>query len=193
MDYKDLAIFSDIPTLRTERLILRKMERYDLDDVFEYASDPLVSKYLLWYPHEDKRLTKEYLKLVERNYKKKNFFDWGVSLAESGKLIGTCGFSAFNIINNSAEIGYVLGSGYWGNGYAKEAVDAVLNFGFNVLLLNRIEAKIMSDNYASKVVAKKCGMRFEGVNVESIYAKGRYIDVDVFAITKSEYKKLISE
>lgn len=192
MNYADLKIFIDIPVLQTDRLILRKITRLDLEDVFEYASDPEVSKYLLWYPHVDKKFTLQYLKILEREYRKMNFFDWGVTVSESGKMIGTCGFTAFDIINNSAEIGYVLNADYWGQGYAEEMIRKILDFGFNVLGLHRIEAKMMCQNTSSSKVAEKCGMRFEGTLRESVLAKGKYVDVKVFAITETNYKKLIN-
>ena len=58
MHVKDFEIFKNIPTLKTERLILRKISKNDLDDIFEYSSDPEISRFLLWSAHENKRVTK---------------------------------------------------------------------------------------------------------------------------------------
>ena len=185
MKYSDLKLFSKIPVLQTERLILRKITRADLMDVYEYASDPLVSKYLLWNPHSDLSYTSQYLKLIEHNYKKQNFFDWGVTLADSKKMIGTCGFTSFDIKNNMAEIGYVLNRKYWGRGIAVEAAKKVIDFGFNTLDLHRIEVNFIPSNASSRRVAEKCGMHYEGVLKERIWVKGEYKDIEVYSITRS--------
>ena len=185
MTKEDLKIFQKMPTLYTERLILRKININDLDDIYEYASDASVSKYLLWNPHPNKYYTNQYLKLILSKYKKCEFFDWGIEYKE--KMIGTCGFTLFDLENNSAEIGYVLNSNYWHRGIAAEASKKVLNFGFNVLKLNRIEAKYMSENIESRKVSEKIGMEFEGEHKKAIYAKNRYIDVSVSAITADKY------
>ena len=190
MEERDLKIFTRIPTLTTERLTLRRILPTDLDDVFAYASNPAVPRYLLWYPHPDKDYTARYLREVDRRYKKAQFYDWAVTLTDSGKMIGTCGFTSFDLPNNSAEVGYVLSSPYWGQGIGPEALRAVITFGFEALYLNRIEAHFMPANNASRRVLEKCMMQPEGVRREAMYAKGRYIDIETYAITEKDYKKI---
>lgn len=190
MEERDLKLFVKIPTITTARLTMRKMLPTDLDDVFTYSSDVAVPKYLLWYPHPDKDYTARYLREVERRYKKAQFYDWAVTLTDSGKMIGTCGFTSFDIPNNSAEVGYVLASPYWGQEIAPEALRAVITFGFEALGLNRIEAHFMPDNRASRRVLEKCLMRPEGVRREAMYAKGGYIDIETYAMTANDYKKI---
>ena len=190
MEERDLKLFTRIPTLTTERLTLRRILPTDLDDVFAYASNPAVPRYLLWYPHPNKDYTARYLREVDRRYKKAQYYDWAVTLTESGKMIGTCGFTSFDLPNNSAEVGYVLSAPYWGQRIAPEALRAVITFGFEVLCLNRIEAHFMPDNHASRRVLEKCMMLPEGVRREAMYAKGRYIDIETYAITEKDYKKI---
>lgn len=67
MDKDKLGIFAKIPTLETERLILRRMKPSDSEDMFEYASRPEVSEYLLWLPHTTQRFTKNYLHFCRLN------------------------------------------------------------------------------------------------------------------------------
>ncbi|MBO5946319.1 MAG: GNAT family N-acetyltransferase [Clostridia bacterium] len=190
MEKHHLNIFSSIPILETERLVLRRLNVSDLDDVFKYAADPRVSEYLLWYPHQTKDFTRRYLKFVDKKYKKNEFYDWAVTV--NGHVVGTCGFTSFDIENNCAEIGYVLRSDMWGQGLAAEAARAVITFGFEVLSLNRIEAKLISENASSARVLDKCGMTFEGVHRSSILSKGRYRDIAVYSITKDDYITLTS-
>ena len=118
-------------------------------------------------------------------YRKGEFYDWGIEI--DGKMIGTCGFTAFDLDNNSAEIGYVLNSKYWGRGIGFEAARAVLKFGFEELNLNRIEVHYLIGNTSSEALAKKLGMKFEGIRRGAVLCKGEYRDVCVAAILKSEY------
>ncbi len=185
MQYSDLKRFIKIPEIKAERIILRAISRNDLDDVFEYASDEAVSRYLLWSPHETKAVTKRYLSIVESKYKQALFYDWGV--VYNGKMIGTCGFSSISVENNSAELGFVLNRSYWGLGIAREAAMSVIRYGFRELALNRIESRYMIENEQSASVMKKCGMSFEGIHRESLLVKGKYRDIGYYAITRKDY------
>ena len=186
MEKSALTVFIHPPRLSTLRITLRKITANDLSDMYEYSKDPLLTKYLLWYPHPDITYTSKYLSYVEKQYKKNLYYDFGIEY--EGKLIGTCGFSSFDLENDSGEIGYVLSRKYWGQGLASEAVRRVLKFGFEELGLNRIYARIMAGNEKSEALAQGCGMRPEGYFKEAVKAKGEYRDISIYAITKKEYK-----
>lgn len=182
-------IFGRIPTLETERLILRKMRTSDTRDMYEYSRLPKVTKYLLWDPHESSSQTLEYLEYLQTRYRLGDFYDWGVVFRESGKMIGTCGFTRFDFENNSAEVGYVLNPDFWGRGIAAEALKRVMHFGFMELNLHRIEARYMSENSKSRRVMEKCKMKFEGIKRSSLYVKGQYHDVGSCSILSEEFIK----
>lgn len=183
-------IFANIPTIKTERLILRKIKGDDIEDMYEYSCDARVTEYLTWSPHPDKIYTLEYISYLQSRYRTGDFYDWAVVLKDTGKMIGTCGFTRFDYANNSAEIGYVLNTEYHGQGIATEAVKKVLEFGFERLCLNRIEGKYMVENAASRRVMEKCEMVFEGVRREGMLIKGRYRNVGVCSILKREYEEI---
>lgn len=180
-------IFRDPPVLYTKRLTLRKLEKSDSADMFEYSKSAEITKFLTWEPHPDCGYTYKYLSYIQSKYRSGEFFDWAVIY--NGKMIGTCGFTRIDEINNMAEIGYVISQSFHNMGIATEAVKRVLDFGFNDLGLNRIEAKYMPENLTSKRVMEKVGMTFEGVIRKSMYIKGRYIDVGICSILRSEYQK----
>lgn len=188
MTKEDLRIFLKPPTLTTERLTLRKITPNDLLDVFEYAKDPRVSRYLLWYPHLSLGDTRAYLAAVDGLYRKGKFYDWGIEI--NNKMIGTAGFSSFDIENNSAYIGYVLSHDYWKLGIASEAAKAVIKFGFERLGLRRIAAKCIIENEASIAVMKKCKMLFEGVARDALLVKGNYRSIVTYSLTFNEYREL---
>ena len=184
------SLFSNIPTITTERLTLRRMRPSDSEDMFEYARLPLVTEYLLWEPHKSFEQTRDYLHYIQKSYRSGNFYDWAVVLNDEKKMIGTCGFTSLDFNHNVAEVGYVLNPRYWGKGIATEAVMRVIDFGFMELNAHRIEAKYMLGNDASRRVMEKCGMTFEGVRRSSMFVKGKYRDIGICSVISDEYIKM---
>lgn len=180
-------LFDHSPKIETQRLILRYMRYTDAKDMYEYACDPAVTKYLLWAPHDDIDYTRRYLKQVQSLYREGEFHDFGIELKENGKFIGTCGFANLDMPNFKGEIGYVLNPAYWGRGIAAEAADAVMAMGFEKMGLLRIEARYMVDNHSSRRVMEKCGMTFEGVMRQSLFVKDGLCDIGLCSILKNEY------
>lgn len=183
-------ISSNLPELYTDRLKLRKMLFEDAEDMYEYSVQSEVTRYLTWTEHPNIEFTKSYLRYVSQRYRTGDAIDWAVIHRESGKMIGTCGFAKIDRINNFAEIGYVLNPKYQRQGIAAEAAWAVIEFGFDVLGLERIEARYMVENTPSRKVMEKCHMTFEGVRRHGAFIKDIYRDVGVCAITREDYEKL---
>ena len=186
-------LFSHLPTLETDRLILRGMRVSDAEDMYAYAKRPSVTQYLTWNPHTDPAETREYLTYVGQRYRTGDFYDWAVVDKESGRaegrMIGTCGFTSFNCPHDAAEIGYVLNPDYQGRGLATEAVRRVLEFGFDELGLHRIEAHFMEGNDASRRLMERVGMTFEGYARESMRIKGRFCTIGTCAILRQEFMR----
>lgn len=182
-------IFSNMPTLYTERLSLRAMHVIDAEDMFDYARRPEVTEYLLWSEHQDITFTRDYLHYIGRRYALGDFYDWAIIDRESRKMIGTCGFTRIDTANNSAEIGYVLNPDFHRRGFGSEAVRRILKFGFEELGLNRIEARFMQGNEASLALMMSVGMTFEGYMRDLVFVKGSYRTVGVSSILRSEYEE----
>ncbi len=185
------STFSRTPALRTKRLILRKMTPSDAADMYEYSCLPEVTRYLLWYPHEDIEQTQAYLKSLQRLYKAGSFYDWAIEL--DGKMIGTCGYTSFSEEHGRAEVGYVINPKYWGMGIATEAVLAAIEFAVYELGMNRIEGHFIEGNEASLAVMKKCGMSFEGYLKDYMYIKGSYKNIGICAITRKDLEKMTAD
>ena len=178
---------SDNTVILTERLRIRRMSRRDRSDMYEYARLPEVSEYLLWRPHASEDSTKRYLDYVTSLYRSGDFFDFAIEYRQNGKMIGTCGFAAIDKNNDCAEVGYVLSPEYWGKGIATEALTAMLRFGFCDLGVNRIEARYMTENTASRRVMEKCGMIYEGTYRKKLLVKGQFRDTGVCALLSEDY------
>ena len=186
-------VFSHLPELLTDRLTLRKMMVIDAQDMYEYACRSDVTKYLTWNPHPDRAYTKEYLQYLGNRYAAGMFYDWAIVYEPDCKMVGSCGFTAFNCPSDSAEVGYVLNPDYWGKGIASEALGRVLRFGFEDLHLHRIEAKFMMGNDASRHVMERCGMTFEGYLREAMLVNGSYVTVGVCSILADEWRRTVNK
>ena len=186
-DYK--KVFKDPPVLETERLLLRPLSVSDAKDMYEYSSREEVTRYLLYSPHESLEYTERYLNYLKNQYKQGLFVDWAVVLKESGKMIGTGGYTWMDEKNQSGEIGYVLSNDYWGKGYATEIAEELLSFGFNYLGANRLQARYIVGNDKSRHVMEKIGMLFEGVARSQLFVKGTFKDIGSCAILQEEYFK----
>jgi ribosomal-protein-alanine N-acetyltransferase len=180
-------VFADLPSLETERLLLRKMRMADAQDLFEYASDPDVARYTTWPLHSSLDDSKAYLRRVLDLYAAHEVAEWGLEHKAGGKFIGTCGYVDWSPYHARAEVGYAMSRNYWGQGLMTEAVRAVFRFGFQRMMLNRVEARCMIENVASARVMEKCGMRYEGILREHMYAKGRYDDLKIYSILRREW------
>ncbi|WP_163102231.1 GNAT family N-acetyltransferase [Peribacillus alkalitolerans] len=182
-------IFSDLPELQTDRLKLRKLTMNDIEDIFTYASDDEVSKYVTWDSHRTLIDTKSYLNFVLGQYEKHQLAPWGIELKENPGIIGTIDFVSWQPKHNRAEIGYVLAPSLWGIGLMTEASQALIKFGFEKMDLIRIQARTLLDNKGSQRVLEKSGMIFEGVLRKEIFIKGKHHDVRMFSIIKEEWEK----
>ncbi len=184
---KLLDILANLPTIETERLLLRKITLNDASDMFEYASNPEVSEYTMWSTHVSIEDTKYFLKSLTKMYKRKELVDWGIVHKAEKKFIGTCGFVEWSMTHNRAEIGYALSARYWGEGYMSEAVNAIIEFGFREMLLNRIVGRCKVDNIASARVMEKVGMQLEGILRQQLFVKGRYWDLKIYSLLREEF------
>lgn len=174
------------PELITERLILNKITEHDAKDIVEYANNPQVyaGTYGIALPYtiDD---AYEFIQITKHAFDDKSSYAFAIRLKETNKLIGAIDIrlGAFE----KAEIGYAINQKYWGQGYATEALKAILSFAFNDLKLNKISAFHFTNNPASGKVMMKCGMQQEAVLKQHIKKEDQFIDCVLYAILKEEY------
>ena len=184
------SIFARLPTLRTARMTLRAARMNDARDMYEYSRDPEVARHVLWEAHGSIHQTRTYLRYIIRQYRAGMPGTFVIELNEERKVIGTIGLMWMQRDNRSAEIGYSLSRAYWNRGLMTEALEAILDFCFETLRLNRVEAQHEVDNPASGAVMRHAGMRREGLLRQRVYNKGQYVDVELYAILRADYRKL---
>ncbi|MEO0067969.1 MAG: GNAT family protein [candidate division WOR-3 bacterium] len=180
-------VLANIPNIEIERLLLRKLKFEDAVDIFEYASAPEVTRLTIFDTHKEINDAQTFLQQAIARYEKKEALEFGIIFKPESKLVGTGGFSRLELVNGCGEVGYVLSRSYWGRGVATEALQAIIKFGFEKLKLNRIQACCFEENIASARVMEKAGMKFEGLQRQRVFAKGRYGDVRIYALLRREY------
>ncbi len=198
LEYKVKSTFANPPTLYSERLTFVKISPEHASDMFEYSRDDEVTRFLTWSSHRSEKETERYIKLLQKKYLSGVFNDWGLIHTQSGKFIGTCGFTSFDYAENTAEIGYVLAKPYWGSGLASEAALRVMRFGIESFGLSGFCAKCIQGNDASFRVMQKCGMRLEGIYNNSMFIKGEYKTIivcraDAKQVLEKLYEREISK
>lgn len=185
----DDCLFDDMPRLETPRLILRRLEMHDAPDLFDYSRDPQVAKHVLWDAQTSVSEARAYVRYMLRRYRAGEPASWGIEEKETGRVVGTIGYMWYQRDNNACEVGYSLARRRWNRGYMTEALAEVLRFSFEELGVHRVEAQHEVENAASGAVMRKCGMRKEGTLRGRLYNKGRYVDVDLYAMLREDYAR----
>ncbi|USB33808.1 GNAT family protein [Paenibacillus sp. YPG26] len=179
-----------IPELHSSRLRLRRLEDSDAAQLFKYWGDDEVVRYLNMSRLETVQDTLDMINLLNGLSESEDTLRWGIELKETGVLVGSCGFNVWQLAGaNRGEIGYDLGVDYWGRGYMPEALLTLMEFGFSVMGLNRIEALVLPENSASRRMLNKLGFQEEGLLREyqqNEQAEG-YIDLYLYALLKREF------
>ncbi|MEG2685403.1 MAG: GNAT family protein [Erysipelotrichaceae bacterium] len=85
-----------------------------------------------------------------------------------------------------AEIGIYIQEEYWNKGIGQEAIEALVNYGFSILGLHRLEMLIVEDNLGCKALVKNCGFKYEGTLSDYILLNNRYNNVEVYSIINKE-------
>lgn len=172
--------------LETDRLILRRFGGNDTEMMFtNWANDPLVAKYLTWKAHTNVAETKSVIDMWISKYPQPNFYQWAMFSKETNNLIGSISVIHMEEKIRACEIGYCIGQAFWNKGYTTEAGKKVIEFLFNEVGFNRIEARHDIENNASGKVMMKLGMQYEGVlRQDGFNNEGKIIDLVVYSIIK---------
>lgn len=178
-----------VTPLKTERLILRGLRLSDAKDVFEYASDPEVTKHVRFVTHKSLAETRAFLRASQKRHRAGQTLIWAITLKSTGKMIGTCGLVSIAREHGRAEIGYAINRKFWGQGYAVEATAAIAKHALTALNFNRVEAHVSPDHRPSQRVLEKCGFVLEGTLRQHELIKGRWHDSRIYSILQQECEK----
>ncbi len=173
--------------LSTERLILRQLEATDAERIEELAGDFEVAKTTLNIPHPyPKGSALVFIHSVIESESKGNLVTFALTKKDTNELIGLMAISIHSTFNRG-ELAYWVGKPYWRQGYGTEAARALLQYGFEVLQLNRIYAQSFTDNPGSWRIMEKIGLKYEGTLRQHASRFGEYYDLAQYGILKEEF------
>ncbi|MGG0738141.1 GNAT family N-acetyltransferase [Niallia taxi] len=178
---------TDFPVLQTERLLLREIQNEDALDIFEYLSDKDVMKYYGMEPFQSLEEVREEVEWYKSIRMKQTGIRWGITLKENGKVLGSCGFLNWDKRHFRTEIGYELHKNYWGQGLASEALKVVVQYGFEHMGLERIQALIEPPNLSSQSLLKKHGFLCEGLLRSYEFTSGKMDDLYMYSLIKKDF------
>ncbi len=174
--------------LETKRLILRKFTLEDAEEMYNnWASEDEVTRYLPWPTHENPEFTKGLLADWIQQYEKPDFYNWVIELKETGEIVGNISVVQIKEYILCAEIGYCMGSKWWGNGIMPEAGKAVIKYLFEEIGFNRIQAQHQVNNQKSGKAMQKMGMTYEGTRRQAGWSKQGITDIVEYGILKEDY------
>ena len=180
-------IFSVFPSLESERLLLRQLLPEDADDFFACQSDPEVFRYSGRSELTSLEAARDWLNILLKRHQEQTLLSWAIVRKEDQHFIGRFQLEHLSAENRRTGVGYLLGKPYWGNGYATEALCAVIACLFEQTTVNRIETFAWAENSASSRVMEKAGMHFEGLARQRRFAKGAFHDFKYYALLREDF------
>jgi len=167
-----------IPTIHTERLVLHPLA---LDDTETLHRIYQTENILQYFPPTTPPTLERIQRFIERqheHWERDGYGNWGIVPKDETQVIGWVGLTFIPELNET-EVGYLLDKPYWGKGFATEAAQASIKFGFEVCGLDHIIALVHSDNIASRRVIEKCGLMYqETIHIWEIDLRKNYIDAN---------------
>ncbi|QQE13493.1 GNAT family N-acetyltransferase [Planctomycetota bacterium] len=179
-----------IQPIIAERLILRIFTHDDAQRVHELLTDGQIGQYLGMLPDpyllED---AESWISMQKPHQENGIGFTFAITDKQNSQIIGTVSLAPLNPQHRHAELGYWLGTDYWCQGYATEATQAILAYGFTNLDLLRIYAHHLPQNQASRNILNKLGMQQEGVLRKHINHRGKQSDLIVCSILQHDWQE----
>lgn len=175
---------SSFPVLRTGRLLLRDISPADEYALFRCLSDEEVMRFWGMPPLRSLEQAAALCENFRRGFAEGRHIRWGIVRRKDGMFLGTCGFHSWDPHNHSCEIGYEIDRMYWGNGYATEAIRAIVSFAFSYLEVYRIGALVHPDNRASERVLLNAGFQKEGMLSGYMYSEEEFHNLNMFHCRK---------
>ena len=171
-----------------DRVYLRPIERADIDRGWlKWVNDHSLNRFLVGsFPVNRDAL--------ERYYESSQLSDtamFALCLKDNDKYIGNGRLTEIDWVHRSCKYGWLIGdSQYRGRGYGSEALVLLLRYGFHHLGMNRIFTALLSNNKASITSNEKTGLKREGIMRKALYKDGRFHDLVMFAMLRSDFDEL---
>ncbi|MCX6314685.1 MAG: GNAT family N-acetyltransferase [Sphingobacteriales bacterium] len=179
--------FTPFPEISTARLQLRRITAADAAEILELRASDAVMRYI----DKEKAKTIEdalaWVKMVDDALVAEESLPWAISLKEDTTvLIGTIAYGRFIKQHYRAEVGYMLHPRYWNQRIMSEALEAVIDYGFNTIQLHSIEAHINPGNMGSSTLLEKAGFVREAYFKEDYFFHGKFMDTAIYSLLNNK-------
>ncbi|MEO6254131.1 MAG: GNAT family protein [Ferruginibacter sp.] len=175
--------FSPFPEIKTSRLLLRRMTNDDATELLFLRSDDRVMHYIGREKTKTVEEAAAFIEKINASVDTNEAIMWAIALVDDpGTMIGTICY--WNILKDHyrAEVGYILHPDLWNKGLMKEAVQAVIEYGFNRMKLHSIEGHINPANIVSGIVLERCGFTRDAYFKENFCFRGKFFDSAVYSL-----------
>lgn len=170
----------EISTIKTNRLLLREITDFDLENIYNGLSNPEVIKYY-GISFNSLEATKEQMTWFADS---KQFW-WAICSIDNETFYGAGGLNDLSKEHKKAEIGLWLLPDFWGNGIMREVMPLICNYGFEKLGIHRIEGFVESENKNCKKAMEKFDFQHEGLMKDCEIKNGKFISVDIYSKLKA--------
>jgi len=179
--------FQVFPILETPRLRLRQLTPADVSAILKHFGNAQVVQFIEMQPIKTLEQANEWLKWMGDFYAAQDGLRWAIETRSDLAFIGSAGLHHWEREHHCAELGFDITQDYWGEGYATEVARALIEFAWQHMHLNRLQADVMQGNRASMRVLEKLGFQREGLLRQRVRKGGKYYDVYLFGLLRSDY------
>ena len=176
-----------LPTLAGRGVVLRQLFEADTARLFEVFSDPKVMRYWSRGPFRDEGEARALLAGIERGWREDSFYQWGIAPVGSESVIGTATLFRIERDHRRAEVGFAIGSAWWGCGLGTATLARLVEHAFGPVGLYRLEADVDPRNAASLRVLERLGFRREGLLRERYRVGGEVQDSVILGLLQDEW------
>ena len=176
--------------LEGKRVTLRGLEVEDAKIIIEHFNDLEVRRFLGHPAAFSREEEEKWIRSGWERRQKGEAYVFGIEFNEKKELIGTIALEGIESINRSAELGIAIWQKqYWGKGLGTEAINLLLDYGFNLLNLHRIHLTVLQDNERAQRAYSKVGFQLMGRHRERIFKDGVFHDLLIMDILANEFQR----
>jgi ribosomal-protein-alanine N-acetyltransferase len=182
-----LARLAWFPTLTLPRMLLREIGLADLEEMYRLYTDPRVVQYLNRHPFRSRDEARELLDVIAADHARRSAIHWGLERPDQPGLVGRCMLYVSAHPGLGVEVGFALAHACWGHGLMSETVRAVLDFGFDVLHLQHIHARVHAGNRGARALVGRLGFTPLDDDHEAIRAR-RWASIDMLGLSRRRWR-----
>jgi ribosomal-protein-alanine N-acetyltransferase len=182
------GVWDPFPQLETSRLTLRRVTRDDAPRLFQILGDEETMRYWSARAYTSVAQAFQLIDGMSAATSRGEAIHWGIADRSDRALVGVCGYNAWHRTHRRGDISYIVARDQWGKGVMREALHAMLDYGFREMKLHSVEAGVTPGNDGSVRLLERMGFRLEGHTRESFWAEDRFVDSLIFSLLGRDWE-----